>query len=213
MYGELRMTIEAIVESIKSTFGQDVEYKEEFGIRTIHVNEKDVHEVIRKLKNEFDFEYLADVVASHWPNNEHKFEVSYNLFSVKSKIRLFINTKLSGLKVPTVTDMYYSADFLEREQYDLVGVVFEGHYNLKRVLLPEFFTEHPLQKDFGHKDRAWFNDADEQNLGISFKYIGEPYVAPAPKPAPVPKPVSPAGEKPVTQASGSTESTEPKTEN
>ena len=78
---------------------------------------------------------------------------------------------ISDEVIETISDLYKSALFLEREQYDLVGVKFIGHPDLRRILMPEFFDKHPLRKDFNLKDRSWYNDVDEQNLGIKYKHL------------------------------------------
>jgi NADH-quinone oxidoreductase subunit C len=125
-------------------------------------------EFLKALYEDYSFKYMADVVATHWPKKRMKFEVTNNLFSVQNKLRVFVKLESEENKFPTITDIWAGANLMEREQYDLVGVVFEGHPDLRRVLLPEFFEGHPLRKDFPLKERTWFNNADEQGLGIKF---------------------------------------------
>ncbi len=146
--------------------------------------------VIQHLHDVEKYDYLVDIVASHWPdeNSEHNYEVTYNLYCVDNKTRLFLKVRLTTPKLDSVYHIYKSADFMEREQYDMVGIVFEGHPNLKRIYMPEYFEGHPLMKTYGEKDRSWFNLGDEMGHGLTFTNLGEKYDPPTPKPKPTPAP-------------------------
>lgn len=161
------MTFNEILDSLKEQFPATTGYTR-FGCNFIESDLDNFKAVISALKSEYGFTYMVDVVASHWPKRAEKFEVTYNIYSITNNVRAFVKVKIVDPVIPTITDIYKGADFMEREQYDLVGVTFEGHPNMKRILLPEFFEGHPLRKDYNLKDRSWFNKADEQGLGISF---------------------------------------------
>jgi NADH-quinone oxidoreductase subunit C len=162
------MNFNDLLKQIGEKFPSKVNGFERFGCRFIVVDKGCYKELLKSMKCDFGFEYLVDIVATHWPKRKEKFDVVYNLFSVEHKMRVFVKVLIDTNKIGSVVDIWKSADFLEREQYDLVGVIFEGHPNLKRILLPEFFDGHPLRKEYPLKDRKWFNNADEQGLGLKF---------------------------------------------
>ncbi len=94
-------------------------------------------------------DYLSDLTGAHFPNNDKKFEVAYHLYSLEHKHSLRVKVQLDdGEPCPTATGVWPGADWMEREAHDLLGVVFEGHPNLKVILLPEEFEGHPLRKEF-----------------------------------------------------------------
>ena len=166
------MTFDEIYNNIVNEITPDVSKKIQFGLYFIVARRDNFKNIIIYLKERFDFEYLVDIVGIHWPENKtNPFEVVYNLYSIKNKIRLFVKVPIHNEEIETVSDCYKSALFLEREQYDLVGVKFIGHPDLRRILMPDFFDKHPLRKDFDLKDRSWYNDVDEQNLGIKYKHL------------------------------------------
>jgi NADH-quinone oxidoreductase subunit C len=94
-------------------------------------------------------DYLSDLTGAHYPNNDKKFEVAYHLYSLTRKESLRVKVQLDdGEPCPTATGVWPGADWMEREAHDLLGIVFEGHPNLKVILLPEDFDGHPLRKEF-----------------------------------------------------------------
>ena len=166
------MTFDEIYSNIVNEISPDVSRKIQFGLYFIVARRDNFKSIIIYLKERFDFEYLVDIVGIHWPENKaNPFEVVYNLYSIKNKIRLFVKVPICNEEIETVSDCYKSALFLEREQYDLVGIKYVGHPDLRRILMPDYFNKHPLRKDFDLKDRSWYNDVDEQNLGIKYKHL------------------------------------------
>lgn len=100
---------------------------------------------------EFKFDFLADLCgADRGPEEEPRFEVNYHLFSTSKYHRLRLKVLLieEDAHVPTVTDVWRTANWHERETYDLLGVIFDGHPDLRRILLPEDWQGHALRKDF-----------------------------------------------------------------
>jgi len=162
------MTFNDLVAKLTEKFPSKINSYEKFGSKYIVVDRSVAKDLLRSMKYDFGFTYLVDIVAVHWPKRKEKFDVVYNLFSINDKLRVFVKYSIENEKTFTVTDIWKSANFLEREQYDLVGVVFEGHPDLRRILLPEFFEGHPLRKEYPLKGRKWFNNADEQGLGLKF---------------------------------------------
>ncbi len=98
---------------------------------------------------ELDFAMLSWVAGVDRLPREPRFEVVYNLVSVSNRARITLKVELPGgePRVPTLTGVWPGANWLERETYDFYGIVFEGHPNLVRVLLPEDWTGWPLRKD------------------------------------------------------------------
>lgn len=95
------------------------------------------------------FDLLAQVTATDWPGREPRFWLSYDLYSTTHRHRLRVKVGLpeDDPRVPSVVGLYPTADWHERETYDLFGIVFEGHPDLRRILLPEDWEGHPLRKD------------------------------------------------------------------
>jgi NADH-quinone oxidoreductase subunit C len=101
---------------------------------------------------------LTDETAVDYPKREKRFEIIYQLYSFKGNDRLRLKVMAGdGEKVPSVVGVWPAANWLEREVYDMFGVLYDGHPNLKRILLPEEWTGHPLRKDYDilRQDDAW----------------------------------------------------------
>ncbi|MCX8084718.1 MAG: NADH-quinone oxidoreductase subunit C [Calditerrivibrio sp.] len=162
------MTFADLVAKLNEKFPGKINCFEKFGNKNIVVDRSVAKELLKSLKVEFGFTYLVDIVATHWPKRKEKFDLVYNLFNIDKKLRVFVKYSIENDRTFTVVDIWKGANFLEREQYDLVGVFFEGHPDLRRILLPDFFDGHPLRKDYPLKGRKWFNNADEQGLGLKF---------------------------------------------
>jgi len=120
----------------------------------ISVEADDLFEVARHLKEKEGYDYLSAVTGVDYPD---RFEVIYHLYSMREKKRVVV-LKVSACKedpeVPSLAPLWPGANFQEREVYDLMGVRFAGHPNLKRILLWEGYEGHPLRKDFpieGHQ--------------------------------------------------------------
>ncbi|HKR10867.1 MAG TPA: NADH-quinone oxidoreductase subunit C [Pyrinomonadaceae bacterium] len=104
-----------------------------------------------KTSPETKFDFLSDVCgADRGPEEEPRFEVNYHLFSTSIYHRLRVKVVLNeeDTHVPTVTGIWKTANWHERETYDLFGVIFDGHPDLRRILLPEDWQGHALRKDF-----------------------------------------------------------------
>jgi NADH-quinone oxidoreductase subunit C len=108
---------------------------------------------------------LTDETAADYPKREKRFDVIYHLYSFEKNNRLRLRVQVSaGEKVPSVTGVWPTANWLEREIYDMFGVVYEGHPDLKRILMPDEWVGHPLRKDYDilKQDENWV----KANLGI-----------------------------------------------
>ena len=103
-----------------------------------------------KGNGETPFNLLLDVCGVDYMGQTPRFEVVYHLYSLSQKARLRVRVKLdeADLKIASVMDVWEAADWFEREAYDMYGVIFEGHPNLKRLMMWESFVGHPLRKDY-----------------------------------------------------------------
>jgi NADH-quinone oxidoreductase subunit C len=124
-----------------------------FGEVTILVPRDRIVEACSYLKTapDFAFDLLSDLSAvDRGPEEEPRFEVNYHLFSTTKyhRLRLKVLLREDDVHVPTVTGVWRTANWHERETYDLMGIIFDGHPDLRRILLPDDWQGHPLRKDF-----------------------------------------------------------------
>lgn len=122
-----------------------------FGEVTMVVPRESIVDACRFLKENHDFDMLADLCGGdRGPEENPRFEVNYHLFSTTHYQRLRLKVLLSedDAHVHTVTHLWKTAEWHERETYDLVGVKFDGHPDLRRILLPSDFDGHALRKDY-----------------------------------------------------------------
>jgi NADH-quinone oxidoreductase subunit C len=99
---------------------------------------------------ELRFDSLRDVCGAERFSPGDRFEVIYNLYSIQNKFRLRLKVHLpeNDLHIPTVSSIWTAANFAERETYDMYGIIFDGHPDMRRIYMPEEFEYHPLRKDF-----------------------------------------------------------------
>src|SRR3972149_1222389 len=149
-----------IVKKVRGIFGKSVIETTIFCGEVTHVVDKDVLiDVCDFVKREPDlqFNFLSDVLGVDCRETLSCFEVVYHLYSIPFKNRLRIKVRVrEDETVPSVTSLWRSADFAERETFDMFGIVFEGHPNLKRIYMPMEWEGYPLRKDYpltGFKDR------------------------------------------------------------
>ena len=117
--------------------------------------------VANYLKSESGFNLLADLTAVDYPKKEKRFEVIYQLYSFPRNERLRVKVPLGdGETIESVVPVWGVADWLEREAFDMFGIRFEHHPNLRRILLPEEWQGHPLRKDYGilQQDTRWVRE-------------------------------------------------------
>ncbi|MDX6693129.1 MAG: NADH-quinone oxidoreductase subunit [Blastocatellia bacterium] len=129
------------------------EVTEAFGEVTVVVPREKIVEICRFLKTApgLEFNFLSDLCgADRGPEEEPRFEVNYHLFSTTRHHRLRLKVLLNDndTHVPTVSFIWRTANWHERETFDLLGVIFDGHPDLRRILLPDDWQGHALRKDF-----------------------------------------------------------------
>lgn len=148
----MTQTLQEFVESLKAentAWVNDV--SERHGEVTVFVPRESIIDVCRFLKDNHNFDMLADLCgADRGPEEDPRFEVNYHLFSTThfSRLRLKVLLNEDNPNVPTVSTLWKTANWHERETYDMVGVIFEGHPDLRRILLPSDFDGHALRKDY-----------------------------------------------------------------
>lgn len=121
--------------------------------------------ILTSLRDNHGFEYLVDVTAVHYPDKPEPFELIHIVYSFERNERIRLKSRLKdGEKARSAVGVYITADWLEREVYDMFGIEFEGHPNLKRILLPDEWSTFPLRKENSilKMDQRWV----QENLGI-----------------------------------------------
>jgi NADH-quinone oxidoreductase subunit C len=147
------MDNQSLLERLKARFGAAILESKEFrGELTVVVPPELIVEVCSFVKTDPDlaYDFLSDLCGIDMYRPEKRFGVVYNVLSLKNKHRFRIKSFVdeSNPKVPTVTGLWGTANCHERETFDMFGIVFEGHPDLRRVYMPEDFEYFPLRKDF-----------------------------------------------------------------
>jgi NADH-quinone oxidoreductase subunit C len=129
------------------------------GETTLVVEAARAKEILRFMKAERGFNYLVDVSSAHWPD-EGRIDVVYMVrnLATREQVRIRAAVPVEDPAIETVADVWRTANWLEREVYDLMGVQFLGHPDLRRIMLPEDFEGHPLRKEYPMEgDDEWRN--------------------------------------------------------
>jgi NADH-quinone oxidoreductase subunit C len=142
-----------LIEELKTRFSNELLSAEQaHGEETIVVSRDRAPEILRALREDpkFGFEMLSDLTAVDWPERTPRFQVVYNLFSLRLKHRLRVKVEVPEQDpwVHSAYEIWKSADWLERECYDMFGIDFKGHPDLRRILLYDSFQGYPLRKDY-----------------------------------------------------------------
>ena len=141
--------IEKLINSELSNkiYGSEIKFEE----LLFKTSVSEIIEVIKflKLDDRFKFEQLIDIAAIDYPNDEKRFELVYLLLSIENNIRLKISIKFElNEKIPSIVKIFPSANWMEREIFDMYGIKFTNHPDLRRILTDYNFKGHPLRKDF-----------------------------------------------------------------
>ena len=143
-------TMEQIQTDVKQRFpNKKLEFLKMNDNNVMEVSKEDVIPVLQHLKSTGRFDFFMQMTAVDYPNREKRFDVVYELFSSRDFSRLRIKTQLGeNESIPTAQYIWKAADWFERETYDMYGIRFEGHPNLKRLLVHQQFKGWPLRKDY-----------------------------------------------------------------
>ena len=156
--------LQAAVEALQSRFGAEKHtFRDEV---TLTVPAEQIAEACRLLRDEFGFDFLADLTAvDYWPQQSPRFHVVYQLYSYAHNLSLRLRAPVDGqaLALPTVETVYPNANWYEREVWDMFGIRFEGHSDLRRILMPHDWEGHPLRKDYplGYEEPQFTFNFDE----------------------------------------------------
>ena len=155
-----------IIRKLKAHYGSGIREAASYaGQKYLVVDSSIVYEVLLRMHDDELFDYCVDITAVHYPNREAQFDIIYILYSFHSNERIRVKTQIKdGERVQSVTAIWPTANWLEREVYDMFGIGFEGHPELKRILLPDGWKGHPLRKDYPilQQDQEWV----KANVGI-----------------------------------------------
>jgi NADH-quinone oxidoreductase subunit C len=154
-----------LVEKYKSRYGSGLDALTYLGQNYLSVDRSLIPDILRLLRDDEQFDYCVDITAVHYPKREKPFDVLWILYSFGRNERLRVKTQIAdGASIPSGVPLWATANWLEREVYDMFGIRFEGHPDLKRILLPDGWKGHPLRKDYGilQQDKEWV----QINLGI-----------------------------------------------
>jgi NADH-quinone oxidoreductase subunit C len=119
---------------------------------TVTVDRDDLLDTLRAMRDEDDLEFgfLADISCTDWPGREPRVWMAYHLYSARHNHRVRVKVGLPGedLRVSSATQIHTAADWQEREVFDFFGVAFDGHPDLRRILMPDDWEGYPLRKDY-----------------------------------------------------------------
>jgi NADH-quinone oxidoreductase subunit C len=155
-----------LAREIKERFGDRIlEASTYLGQNFLVVKPDSAIPVLEYLKLEADFDYLVDITAVDWPKRAERFDVIYIVYSFARNERVRIKTYIAdGYKPETAVGVHLASNWLEREVFDMFGIEFAGHPDMRRILLPEEWQGFPLRKDYGilQQDDRWV----QENLNI-----------------------------------------------
>jgi len=155
-----------LVRKLKAQYGSGIKEAATYvGQKYLVVDSTIVYEILLRMRDEELFDYLVDVTAVHYPKRELQFEILYILYSFHSNERVRVKAQFKdGETLRSVVGIWPTANWLEREVFDMFGISFDGHPELKRILLPEDWKGYPLRKEYPilQQDQEWV----QANLGI-----------------------------------------------
>jgi NADH-quinone oxidoreductase subunit C len=155
-----------LTKNLKEHFGDQIsEFSTYLGQNFLLCKPDAVVSILEYLKLEQDFDYLVDITAVDYPKREERFDLIYILYSFPRNERMRVKTRIAdGARPSTAVPVHLSANWLEREVFDMFGIEFEGHPDMRRILLPEEWEGYPLRKDYSilKQDDRWV----KENLGI-----------------------------------------------
>jgi NADH-quinone oxidoreductase subunit C len=154
-----------MIAKFKGEYGSGIEPLTYLGQNYMVVDRSLIPEILQILRNEEQFDYCVDITAVHYPKREKQFDVIWVLYSFARNERIRVTARIAdGETLASSVPIWATANWLEREVFDMFGIKFDGHPDLKRILLPDGWKGHPLRKDYGilQQDNEWV----QINLGI-----------------------------------------------
>ena len=152
-----KLSSQAVLQRITARFTDSISVPTEpYGLLTFETSKENISEILRYLKEdkELKFNYLTDITAIHYPEQELSIGVVYHVHSLTNNVRVRIKVFLDGENpvIPTATTLWEGANWMERETYDFFGVIFEGHPNLVRILNVDDMTVFPMRREYPLED-------------------------------------------------------------
>jgi NADH-quinone oxidoreductase subunit C len=156
-----------LTEALKARFGDRISEFLTYRDQNFLVCRPDsAIEILEHLKTDAGYDYLVDLTAVHWPKRAgEEFDLIYILYSFSRNDRVRVKARIAdGYKPASAVPVHLTANWLERECFDMFGIEFAGHPDLRRILMPDEWTGHPLRKDYSiiTMDQQWV----QSNLGI-----------------------------------------------
>jgi NADH-quinone oxidoreductase subunit C len=155
-----------LVRSLKSQYGSGIREASTYAKQNnLLVDSSLVYEILMRMRDDQLFDYCVDITAVHYPKRDAQFDIVYVLYSFHNNERLRIKTQIKdGERLRSAFGLWPTANWLEREVFDMFGIEFDGHPELKRILMPDDWNGHPLRKDYGilQQDQEWV----KANIGI-----------------------------------------------
>jgi len=148
---ELSENFQTVIDGLTGNFSDKITKAYQSSGDTFVLTEAEIiTEVCSFLKEEHHFIYLSDIFGADRFTSVNRFEVIYNMVSLKDQIRLFVKVFLEEDKpeIASVTDIWKSANWFEREVFDMFGINFTGHPDLRRIYMPEDYDYYPMRKEF-----------------------------------------------------------------
>ena len=155
-----------LVTRLRGQYGSGIKEGSTYvGQKYLVVDSAILYEILLRMRDDELFDYCVDITAVHYPKREAQFDIVYVLYSFHHNQRVRVKTQIEdGESLRTAVEIWETANWLEREIYDMFGITFDGHPDLKRILLPDGWKGHPLRKDYPilQQDQEWV----QINLGI-----------------------------------------------
>jgi NADH-quinone oxidoreductase subunit C len=154
-----------MIAKLKGEYGSGIEPLTYLGQNYMVVDRSLIPEILQVLRDREQFDYCVDITAVHYPKREKQFDVLWVLYSFPRNERIRVKTLIAdGESLPSSVPLWATTNWLEREVFDMFGIKFDGHPDLKRILLPDGWKGYPLRKDYGilQQDNEWV----QINLGI-----------------------------------------------
>ena len=155
-----------LVAKFKNQYGSGIrEANTYLGQKYLLVDSGIVFDILSRMLEDEQYDYCVDITAVHWPKREQPFDIIYILYSFQHNERVRIKAQIAdGQPLRSAVNLWPTANWLEREVFDMFGIVFDGHPNLKRILMPDEWKGHPLRKDYDilQQDKEWVRI----NIGI-----------------------------------------------
>lgn len=154
-----------LVDQLKSAFGEGIRKAATYADQNYLVVDRTVCLPVLLALYDAGYTFFTDLTAAHYPKDELPFEVIWILYSIKDNQRIRVKARFAeGEEAPTATGRWEGANWTEREVFDMYGIRFSGHPDLRRILMPEEWNGYPLRKDYPvqQQDTEWV----QKNLGI-----------------------------------------------